>query len=202
VKRYRSESDKARGAEIQHWLLRWIERNPLRQLGFVKDWICEKRAEEWDERLAAHALFWIVQDCRNAYLYSGCPQGQTTDGVPIARLWARMPKPGTTKAKCRVIAIDSQPPFRRYVQSDTWPAPMGRVNAARVIWRRVEEAQNILVSLGVETGDVDRFELPHTVRALEGELEKGKLMIALDSVAKLQYFDAGQLGYRVIGVSA
>jgi hypothetical protein len=112
-----------------------------------------------------------------------------------------MPKPGAAKAKCRVIAIDSQPPFRRYMQSDAWPAPMGRVNAARVIWRRVEEAQSILVGLGLQTRDPDRFELPLTVRELEAELEAGKLMIALDSIAKLRYLDAGHLGYRVIGFS-
>lgn len=201
VKRYLREADNAKGGEIRHWLLRWIEHNPLRQLGFVKDWIHAKPAEEWDEKLAVEALFWIVQDCRNAYLYSACTQAQPADGVPIARLWVEMPRPGATKAKCRVIAIDAQPPFRRYMHSDMWPAPIGQVNVARLIWRRVEEAQSILVGLGMETRDPARFELPHTVKGLEDELEAGKMMIAMDSKAKLQYFEAGHLGYRVIGVS-
>jgi len=66
LKRYREEHDNAKGAEIQHWLLRWLERYPLRQFGFVKDWVSHKPADEWDQRQAVQALFWIVQDRRNA----------------------------------------------------------------------------------------------------------------------------------------
>jgi hypothetical protein len=201
LKRYREESDKARGAEIRHWLSRWLERHPLRQFGFVHDWVSHKPADEWDEKDAVQALFWIVQDCRNAYLNSGCPQAQDADGVPIARLWVRLPEPGATKAKCRVIAIDTQPPFRRYMRSHAWPSPLPSLNVARVIWRRIEEAQSMLVGLGMRTREPDGFQLPHTVEALEKELEAGKVMLAVDSVAKLRYLDAGSLGFRVIGVA-
>ena len=99
-----------------------------------------------------------------------------------------------------MIAIDTQPPYRRYMQRDIWPAPIQSVNLARVIWRRVDEAQSMLLGLGLKTRDPDLIELPHSVGALEAELEAGKVIVGADSVAKLQFVHAGSLGYRVIGV--
>ena len=199
VRRFREESEKAKGGDIQQWLLRWIQRNPLRQFNFVSDWIRRVPAQDWNERLAVLALFWMVQDCRNAHLAPGCPRSQTAAGVPIARLLVQMPKPGATQAKCRVIAIDEQPPYRRYIHSDAWPAPMGHINAGRVIWQRVEEAVGILHRLGMRT-DADGFTLPPTTKALETELDEGKVMISSGSVGKLQVLDCGNLGDRVVGV--
>jgi len=200
LKCYRDESDNAKGAEVHHWLSRWLERHPLRHFGFVKDWVSHKPAGDWDEPQAVQALFWIVQDCRNSYINSSCSHHQGADGVPIARLWLRLPSTSSTKTKCQVIAIDTQPPHRRFMRSDSQPAPLQSVNLARVIWRRVEEAQSMLVGLGMETRDPDLFELPQSVKALEAKLEAGKVIVAIDSVAKLQFVDAGSLGYRVIGV--
>jgi hypothetical protein len=200
VRRYREHCGEAKGGNVKKWLLREIDRRPLRQFAFVSDWINGIPDEEWDERHAVRALFWMVQDCRNAYLQSGCPQAQPESGVPIARLWVHMPSAGATKAKCRVIAIDAQPPYRRYMQGDAWPAPMGYINAGRVIWRRLNEAQGMLISMGIRPGEATRFAMPHSAGALEEELHKGKTMISLESVGRLQFLDCGDLGYRVIGV--
>jgi hypothetical protein len=200
VKKYRDENGAATGGDVHRWLMRWVDRNPLHQFCFLKDWISETSSEKWDERLAVQALFWIVQDCRNAFLQSGCTNCAADGGVPIARVWVRIPKADAAKSKCQILAIDTHPPYRRPIRSNNWLSPLGCVNVGQVIWRRAEDAQATLNGLGLRLGNPAVFSMPHTATALEAELEEGKVIIPSDSVSKLQIIDCGRLGFRVVGI--
>jgi hypothetical protein len=200
VTRYQNECGKAKGADIQRWLMQWLGRNPPRQFGFLKDWIAEADTEKWVEKLAVQALFWIVQDCRNTFLQSGCSGCESAAGVPIARLWVRLPAAGATKSKCRVLAIDTQRPYRRPILGACWPAPLGQVNAGQVIWRQAEDARAILNGLGIRSSTTPEFTMPQTADDLYKELNLGKLMVATDSTSKLQTFKWGNLGDRVVAI--
>lgn len=200
VKKYREENGAATGGDVHRWLIRWIDRNPLHQFCFLKDWILETAPENWDEKLSVQALFWIVQDCRNSFLLSGCGDCPSGGGVPIARVWVRSSKAGGAKSKVQILAVDAHPPYRRLIRQDYWLAPMGSVNVGRVIWRRAEDAQGTLNGLGLKLGNSTVFAIPGTVKALQTELEDGRLIIPSDTVSKLQIFDGGALGFRVVGI--
>src|SRR2546426_9013369 len=46
---------------------------------FVRDWLCDKRTDLGKEPEAVKALFWIIQDCRNAFLECACYECTSRD---------------------------------------------------------------------------------------------------------------------------
>src|SRR5262249_9140956 len=199
VRRYRKEVGGSAGADVQRWLTRWLDKNPLHYFCFLKDWLCGKSAEAWTENLAVEALFWIVQDCRNAFLHCGCFECQEDLGVPIARVWVKLAAGTGGKSKCQVLTIDTQPPYRRAIHGSCWPAPLGQVNLGQVIWRRADDGAATLGRLGVRLGAPLEFKLPDTAEALEHALDGG-LLVPSDRVNQLLIFDSGSLGFRIVGI--
>src|SRR5262249_17019518 len=125
VRRDRKEVGGSAGADVQRWLTRWLDKNPLHYFCFLKHWLCGKSAEAWTEKLAVEALFWIVQDCRNAFLHCGCFECQEDLGVPIARVWVKLAAGTGGKSQCQGLTIDTQPPYRRARPGFRAPAPLG-----------------------------------------------------------------------------
>jgi hypothetical protein len=202
VSRFTDLGPKANAAEIQDWLKRWIEKNPPHQFGFLTNWISEQPAKDWNQKLAMQVLFWIVQDCRNAYLQSGCSTCGEAAGVPIGRAWVRMVDGVGGKSTCRVLAVDTQPPFRRPIRGASWPAPLGHVNAGPAVWRRLNDAAATLRWLGMNVKGADTFD-PTTIegpQALTDALSRS-LMVPWDSTIKLLLFTGGNFGPRCIGIS-
>jgi hypothetical protein len=195
VARYTAEVGAGAGGDIQAWLKRWIERFPPRQFCFLRSWIAETPAATWNEKLAVVALFWIVQDCRNAFLSRACSECEEDAGIPLARLWVQ----STPKARCRVLAIDSKPPFRRNLQIDHWPAPPGRLNLGQAIWRRPDDAGALLSRLGLRVKDLEDFELPETADKLSSMLAGG-VIVPNDAACKLRILDAAPFGPRVVSI--
>ena len=141
--------------ERRKWLLEWVKKNPLRHFCCLEDTICD--LTDWD--LMSHSqelqkvLFYIVQDCRNAFLTCNCHNCQEGHGVPLARVVLESWRDEDGMARCKVASIDPYPPFRRSLGPDCWPAKLGAVNIGRVIWHRYEEACTILADLGLHLVD-------------------------------------------------
>jgi predicted flap endonuclease-1-like 5' DNA nuclease len=153
---------------IQRWLLKWIDGgHPLHQLCLLRDRICQLDGQERvSERDVAELLFLLVQDCRNAYLTCFCSGCEDTPGVRLARVWLRR----DDDRRCHVERIDPYPPYRRTLSTACWPAPLGWVNAAQVVWHRWEEACTRLADLGVNVVGTTPFNIPSSVADLKAAL--------------------------------
>lgn len=141
------------GERARDWLVGWIKRHPLNQFCALHDWLCDLRPENLaslgDEAIVATVLLWLVQDYRHAFLNCECYECAGQPGVPLARIWLE-PTDVDREQRCRVIAIDPYPPYRRPLSPACWPAAPGRVNLGGLIWHRPEEACTRLGDLGVE----------------------------------------------------
>jgi hypothetical protein len=188
--------------EAKNWLLRWIDEHPLHQFCFVRDWICTLDLS--NEAEAVKVLFWLVQDCRNAFLTCKCHDCQEHPGVPLARVWLQAKDDQGTRC-CNVVGIDAYPPYRRPISPECWPAPLGQVNLGQVIWHRWEEARAKLAELGVRVGKRKQYhELATLIAALEsGEVQYDHLFAGYEEEVVPVTLDAvaGQvpLGERVVG---
>jgi uncharacterized repeat protein (TIGR01451 family) len=195
--RGRFDSTAGLGADIRRWLLAWIGDHPLTQFCFVHDRICAMTDEELaDEAQLVEVLYWIVQDCRNAYLSCACYECHEGPGVPLARVVLEPPAEGP--GACTVLDIDAYPPYRRELAPQCWPAPLGRVNGGRMIWHRWSEACTTLADLGVRVAGTTDFPLPATLAGLESALDCS-LFIPCQQPVIAQVFDAGPLGRRLVG---
>lgn len=182
--------------DLRRWLLRWLDDHPLRQFCFVRDWIWDQEIELTNER-ATNILFWIVQDCRNAFLQSSCHACRDDPGVPLARISLRSKVDTADKRTCDVLQIDSYPPYRRPLHPERWPAPLGEVNLGRAIWHKVDEARAILAGLGVTATD-EQFTIPPSVSALAEQLSSGLLFVKGGSSCRMQVFN----NERVVGFTS
>lgn len=187
-------------SDVQHWLLHWVDSNPLCQFCFLKYHICGKDGLKTEADIAK-VLFWMVQDCRNSFLACSCYRCQQSRGVPLARIWLQSTKDSNGKPQCCVLGIDSDPPHRRMIESECWPAPFGSVNMAPVIWRRAEEAPSVLRGLGISVTERVKFTIPKSVTELNEVLKRGTLFASRGETRKLHVLEAGSLGARVVAVS-
>jgi hypothetical protein len=187
-------------SDVQRWLLHWLDSHPLRQFCFLKHRICSKDALKTEAEIAK-VLFWIVQDCRNSFLECSCYRCQRSAGVPLARIWLQATKDSNGKPQCCVLGIDADPPHRRMIHSECWPAFFGRVNMAPVIWHRAEEASSILRGLGVSVEEHVKFTIPKEVEELNEVLKRGALFASRGEARKLHVLEAGGLGARVFSLS-
>ena len=171
-------------ARIRRWLLDWISGHPLHQFCFVRDWICGLSQEEIvrDEHLAP-ILYWLIQDCRNAFLQCGCHACADDVGVPLARVCLRA---GTDRV-CWIVSIDPYPPYRRLLSSECWPAAPGKVNLGPLIWRREEEVCAALADLGVEVESRRAFTPPTLLRRRFKRLS-GPMVVSCHEKVCLQVF--------------
>jgi hypothetical protein len=180
--------------EVRAWLLQWIDANPPREFCFVRECICAMTAAP-EEAEIVRWLFWIVQDCRNKYAACNCYSCQTGAGVPLGRVWMR-----ATPTDCMVVRVDPYPPYRRDLAPACWPAPLGYINLARLLWKPLSTACGEAAALGVNTTMTPvEFHLPQTVWALRDALVNCSPMIDCGGEPVLQFVTAGDLGRRVVG---
>lgn len=199
------EHPQKRWEDIRAWLLKWIDgtsgydAHPLHQFCWLRDCLCtvdEMNLESLDQYVS-NILFWLVQDCRNHTLQSTCSDCPDDHGVPLARLCLWVPR----KQKCKVLAIDPYPPYRRPLSLDSWPTPSGLVNIGRAIWQPPEQARALLTEMGltVVSGETP-FELASDPNTLFQDLGY-ELFVERDQRISLQVFETqGCLGRRVVGV--
>lgn len=181
---------------IRAWLLERLHKYPPRQLCQLSDGVkALADAELKNEGTLSKLLFQLVQECRGAYLTCACPGCAGGPGVPLARVWLRV---DPEDRRCHVETVDADPPFRRPLQTDCWPAPPGSVNAGQVLWHRWPQACTTLADLGVEVAGTVEFTVPATLDQL-GEALDCSPFLACGRPAVAQLYDAGRLGRRVVG---
>ncbi|MBS1789192.1 MAG: hypothetical protein JST85_15815 [Acidobacteria bacterium] len=199
----------ADGQQVKNWLLCWIKDHPLHQFCFLRDQIDEMEDVSFkDAKTVTGLLFWIIQDCRNAFLSGACFGCEENQGVPLARIYLEI-NDQPNKPPCNVVAIDSYPPHRRPLRQEGWPAPLGKVNLSRFIWHCWEEVCRELDDLGVHISGTTQFVIPSTLEDLEEALScepfvscaeewKGNTRVSQALVVEL--FDFNGHCQRVIGI--
>jgi hypothetical protein len=136
---------------LQYALKQWVAEHPLNHFMEAYEFIKASDPDAWLKEHGMEAgelLFLILQDCRNAHLTCGCASCDEDSGVLLARVWlhARTEHRRTTYS---IKNIDSYPPYRRLQRRDCLPARFAYVNVGEAIWRRVENAREILARRGV-----------------------------------------------------
>jgi predicted flap endonuclease-1-like 5' DNA nuclease len=186
------------GAAIRTWLLQWIDAHHPHHFCFLRDRICAAEEDSLtDESRLSELLFWIAQDRRNEALSCSCQGcGPHTGGVPLGRVWVTA---GASKGHCQIAAIDPFPPYRRPLLEECWPAPLGYVNAAQVVWHRRSEACTRLADLGVRISKVVEFEPPPTLAELRDALACDP-MVRCGEERTLLAYEVEPLGERVVGL--
>lgn len=185
------------GAETRRFLLDWLERNPQHYSCNRRDEICGLSDDDLGKNwVLTELLFQMVQDCRNAYLNCACFGCEDDTGVPLARVWFEKQERGG-REHCCIVAIDPYPPFRRPLQPECWPAPLGYVNVGRAIWHRWEEVCTMMADLGVRVRQ-DEFKQAASPAELETAL-KCDLFVKCGEERVAYVIDAGPLGRRVVG---
>lgn len=183
--------------EVRRWLLHWIDTHPQYHLCNLGDAWCRLEEQMFgDERFIIQVLFQLVQNCRNLYLNCDCFGCDEDAGIPLARVW--LVHNGNDQGNgCHVVVIDPYPPYRRPIQPECWPAPLGYVNVGRFIWHRWQEVCTQLSDLGVRVRR-QRFQLPATLAELERRLSCD-LFVECGETREALIYDAGPLGERVVG---
>lgn len=152
------------GEAVKRWLLDRLDRYPMRQFCVVRSLLCDQ--DVVTEELVANVLFWIAQDCRNAFLTCSCFVCEPGHGVRVARVWVRQTEEAGRNA-CRVVEVDGYPPYRRNLGLDCWPSRLGQVNLGRFIWHRWEEVCAGLAELGLGGGGYREATIPVSIDELE-----------------------------------
>ncbi|HYH84230.1 MAG TPA: helix-hairpin-helix domain-containing protein [Pyrinomonadaceae bacterium] len=185
------------GAEVRRYLLDWLAAHPMRYFCGLQDEICGLTETELaSPRVQTELLFQMVRDCRTAYLNCACFECETDVGVPLARVWLEKRERNGVERFC-ITAIDPYPPFRRPVQPDCWPAPLGYVNVGRAIWHRWDEVCTMLADLGVRVRR-EEFRTPATPADLLKAL-RCDLFVKCGEERIAYTFTDGPLGQRVVG---
>jgi hypothetical protein len=129
----------------------WLKNRSLYSFCFVREWLCDlQRSTQLPEHWFKEMIFWLVQDWRNNYFRCDCYGCGPDTGVPLGRIWLWRQKDSHGKFLCKVIYIDSYPPFRRSLQLECWPTLPGFVSLARFIWQPVDDVYSELRKLNFD----------------------------------------------------
>ncbi|MEK6279395.1 MAG: hypothetical protein AABN95_03500 [Acidobacteriota bacterium] len=152
-------------------LLDWVH-GKLHSFCFVEECLCEleqvnqqegpavaprrrgqsRQVVELERAVSPELLFYIVQDWRNHYFQCLCESCESNscegDGVPLARVWVWNKTEGDCKV-CKVVQIDSYPPYRRLLGTDCRPSDPDCIDLTRYIWREVDEVREELCKVGL-----------------------------------------------------
>jgi hypothetical protein len=188
----RQDLQHGRHDELRLWFLRWLDEHPLRQFAFVRDWLWDQQSDLTEA--ARRILFWIVQDCRNAFLQDGCHMCRDDPGVLLARISLHSVVDPAGKRTCDIVEIDPYPPHRRPLRAERWPAPLGGVNLGRALWHRVDDARAMLAGLGV-TATTETFEIPEAAAELGDRLRRGLVFLKAGEPCRMQVFQGRVVGF-------
>jgi hypothetical protein len=124
----------------------------LHSFCFIEDWLCSLSAQtgpNW--RLSV--IPYIIQDFRNHYFLCSCVScvGNPCDGdgVPLSRVWIWDRRDANCKM-CKVVYIESQPPYRRPLSRACRPTEPGCLDISRYIWRDKDEVLEELRRMGYD----------------------------------------------------
>jgi hypothetical protein len=126
----------------------------LHSFCFVEDWLCEISRRKaapasWQDLVVPY----IIQDFRNHYLLCSCVSCAGNpcdgDGVPLSRVWVWDRKDAACKM-CKVVYIESRPPYRRPLSRDCRPTEPGCADVSHYVWRPKDEVYEELKGMGYD----------------------------------------------------
>jgi hypothetical protein len=138
----------ANGESIRAMLLRDLDAQPLRQFGFVREWI---QALENNDNIGSivRILFFKTMDKWLIRLRCDCMSCSPETGLRVGRLWLQGPD-SSGNNNCRILWVDDQSPYRRELhKDDCFPAPAGCVNLAPYLWQDWDVVSPYLSQLGI-----------------------------------------------------
>jgi hypothetical protein len=138
----------------------WIKHHTLNTFCFVREWVCDlvRKNQVPTPEVLSKIAFWIIQDWRNNYLRCNCYGCGPDTGVPLARVWLWRQEVEGGRKVCKVVYVNSYPPFRRPMHLECWPAPAGSVNLGRFIWQPLDDVFTELRNLGIDRLTPERFQ--------------------------------------------
>jgi hypothetical protein len=192
-----AEPSKDRVAYLQEWLTK----RPLYKFSIVASWVRDARLDNrLDNQALERILFFLVLDRRVGARSSDCTDCTEEHGVPLARVWVGRSGPSGGE-HCRVLYIDNNPPFRRYIAPfDCDIAGSECINLLDLIWASYDDAAQQLTSAG-NTPTKSLLDLTSSGwgAALSTLRAYGRTTVCRESVDVL-VVDAGQpWGERVVG---
>ena len=124
--------------------------HPLRRLPALEALIREPSSLVFlsDRTRVVELLFWMVQDYRAQFLDDTAAAATAAgQGVRLGRLWlAATPEQPKTP---RLLAVDNAAPWRRRRDAARWPAPAGKIAAAGLTGRSLDETAAELARAGL-----------------------------------------------------
>jgi hypothetical protein len=127
----------------------------LHSFCFLEDWLCKLSRPaggppaDWQDDIFPY----IVQDFRNHYFLCSCVSCASNscdgDGVPLSRVWIWDRKDANCRM-CKVVYIESRPPFRRPLSRACRPTEPGCLDVSPYIWRDRDEVAGELKQIGYE----------------------------------------------------
>lgn len=155
----------------------WLKSRTLYGFCFVREWLCDlQRMTDLPQDWFARMIFWLVQDWRNYYFQCDCYGCGPDSGVPLARVWLWRQKDARGKYICKVIYINSYPPFRRPLQPECWPTPHGYLSLAPFVWQPVDYVFTELRNQGFDDIATERF-VYKDLRGLREQLNSDQLFV-------------------------
>jgi hypothetical protein len=157
-------------------ILDYIERyGGLHTFCFVEECLCREKPGspapiEWLDE----AIFYILQDFRNHYALRVCESCKDNpcsgDGIPLSRVWL-WDKITTNCRICKVVYIDSHPPYRHPFDCACPSSTPGCVDLGRYLWRNRDEVTGDLRQLGLANLNVTEIKAG-SMHLLEQLVEK------------------------------
>lgn len=191
----------AQPESLRSWLADRLRERPASHFGFLTDWLAATEPT-LDAARFVQLLFWLVQDRILTFLSCGCPPGCPGKPVPLARIWLVRRQTSDGRQQWAVKAVDPVSPYRHGFGPVGWPAELGKLNLARVVWHRPEEACMVLQQLGVDVHDISEWTIPSTMDELSRMIGKPPTISCHESVA-LRYIAMPEGSYmhgeRVVG---
>jgi hypothetical protein len=149
-------------------------------------------------------FFYIVQDWRNHYfqcLCAPCEGGSCDDdSIPLARVWVRNKTEGNCKI-CKVVQVDSYPPYRRLLSRDCGPNHPSCIDLSRYVWRDANDVAGELRRMGFtaeftlknshEALDALRSNKDDFICAIDGSSIKGIACLDLSDTPRVVCFGGG-----------
>lgn len=156
---------------------RWFEKHPLHEFCFLKDAACNLTNDrdcindEGRQSLQSKVttiLFWAIMDYRIAYLSKRPVSVSPDTGIPVARV--KLLRNENDPRSCHVQYVDNMPPTRLGFSNDRWPAPTGKFNLGRLVWRQANDACSILRDKTIAPSERP-LDMPQTISALNDWLD-------------------------------
>jgi hypothetical protein len=117
----------------------WLH-GKLHTFCFVEDCLCQLAGKEQNQPTGQYDqwLYYAAQDWRNHYFRCNCESTTASqcggDGVPLARVWVWNKEVEGCNV-CKVVYVDSYPPYRRDLSADCRSTAAHCIDLSRYIWR-------------------------------------------------------------------